>query len=254
MERDSFIFYRSFWEALKQCPNDVRLRLYDAIADYALNFNKPEGLEGVAAIVFPLIEPQITANNKRYINGCRGGEYGKLGGAPKGNQNAAKTTPNKPQNNPKEQPKQPQNNPKTTPNVNVNVNVNENVNDNENNTLTSVEATTLPTRTRTTERFVRPTIEEIEAYIAEKGYTFSAQAFFDYYEANGWRVGKNPMKKWKAACANWQRMEQERKQQKPNQYGSNNEDHPTNAELIRQTYELINEAAGKPDYSDALPF
>ena len=253
MERDSFIFYRSFWEALKQCPSDVRLRLYDAIADYALNFNKPEGLEGVAAIVFPLIEPQITANNKRYINGCRGGEYGKLGGAPKGNQNAAKATPNKPQNNPKEQPKQPRNNPKTTPNENVNVN--ENVNDNE-----SIKATTLPTRTRTTKEvaernIVPPTLEMVRARCLEMHYTFDPEAFHAYYETRGWMLNnRKKMKDWWAACVTWQKNEQERKQQKPNQYGSNNEDHPTNAELIRQTYELINEAAGKPDYTDALPF
>ena len=232
MERDSFIFYRSFWEALRQCPDDVRLRLYDAITDYALNFNKPDGLDGIAAIVFPLIEPQITANNKRYINGLKGREFGSLGGAPKGNKNASKTTPKGNKNNPKQQPKQPQNNPKTTPNENENVNVNVNVNE--------LGATTLPTRTR--ERFVKPTINEITAYVLEKGYTFNPQAFYDYYEANGWRVGKNPMKKWKAACANWQRMETERKQQKPNQYGNNNSgDHPTNADVVRNTYEIINE-------------
>ena len=85
-------------------------------------------------------------------------------------------------------------------------------------------------------------------------YTFDPEAFHAYYETRGWMLNnRKKMKDWWAACVTWQKNEQER-QQKPNQYGSNNEDHPTNAELIRQTYELINEAAGKPDYSDALPF
>lgn len=53
-------------------------------------------------------------------------------------------------------------------------------------------------------RFVKPTVDEIAAYISEKGYTISAEKFFNYYESNGWKVGKNPMKNWKSAVSNWQ--------------------------------------------------
>ena len=49
----------------------------------------------------------------------------------------------------------------------------------------------------------RPTAEEIRAYCKEKGYAIDAEHFLNYYEANGWRVGKNPMKSWKATLANW---------------------------------------------------
>jgi len=52
-------------------------------------------------------------------------------------------------------------------------------------------------------RFVPPTIEEVEDYINEKGYRVDARKFVDYYTSNGWRVGKNPMKDWKAAVRNW---------------------------------------------------
>lgn len=55
--------------------------------------------------------------------------------------------------------------------------------------------------------FKKPTLDELKAYIAEKGYTFSAEAFIDYYESNGWMVGRNHMKSWKAACNTWQRRE-----------------------------------------------
>lgn len=54
-------------------------------------------------------------------------------------------------------------------------------------------------------RFVPPTVEEVEAYINEKGYSIDAHKFVDYYTANGWKVGKNPMKDWKAAVRNWSR-------------------------------------------------
>ena len=52
-------------------------------------------------------------------------------------------------------------------------------------------------------RFVKPTIEDLEDYINEKGYRVDAHKFYDYYESNGWKVGRNPMKDWKAAIRNW---------------------------------------------------
>ena len=66
------------------------------------------------------------------------------------------------------------------------------------------------TEPRARARFVKPTVEEVAAYIADKGYAFDAEDFYNFYESNGWRVGKNPMKNWKAACATWQKIENQR--------------------------------------------
>lgn len=53
-------------------------------------------------------------------------------------------------------------------------------------------------------RFAKPTVEEVAAYAAEKGYAgFDAQRFVDFYESKGWMVGKNHMKDWRAAVRNW---------------------------------------------------
>lgn len=61
-----------------------------------------------------------------------------------------------------------------------------------------------PTLETKTARFHPPDIAEVKAYFAEKGGTNAqAERFFTYYESNGWRVGKNPMKKWKAAASGW---------------------------------------------------
>ena len=49
-----------------------------------------------------------------------------------------------------------------------------------------------------------PTVEEVQAYITEKGYHFSAEDFVAFYESNGWKVGRNPMKSWRAACRTWE--------------------------------------------------
>ena len=58
---------------------------------------------------------------------------------------------------------------------------------------------------KSNKRFTPPTVEEVEDYINEKGYNIDAHKFIDYYTANGWRVGKSPMKDWKAAVRNWSR-------------------------------------------------
>lgn len=64
---------------------------------------------------------------------------------------------------------------------------------------TETRAADKPPRTR----FSPPTVEEVHAYCQEKGYAIDPQRFVDYYQSNGWRVGKNPMKDWKAAVRNW---------------------------------------------------
>lgn len=52
-------------------------------------------------------------------------------------------------------------------------------------------------------RFKAPTVEEVRAYILEKGYSVDAESFVDYYTSKGWVVGKSPMKDWKAAIRTW---------------------------------------------------
>lgn len=54
-------------------------------------------------------------------------------------------------------------------------------------------------------RFIPPTLDEVKAYCAERKNNIDPQHFIDYYESNGWKVGKNPMKDWKAAVRTWER-------------------------------------------------
>ena len=66
---------------------------------------------------------------------------------------------------------------------------------------------------RASKRFSPPELEEIEAYFAEKGGTAAqAERFRDFYVSNGWKVGKNPMKSWKAAASGWMSRDKERAQ------------------------------------------
>ena len=52
-------------------------------------------------------------------------------------------------------------------------------------------------------KFIKPTVEEIAAFCKEKKYNVNAQQFFNYYESNGWKIGRNAMKSWQAAVQNW---------------------------------------------------
>ncbi|NCB72649.1 MAG: DUF4373 domain-containing protein [Clostridia bacterium] len=54
-------------------------------------------------------------------------------------------------------------------------------------------------------RFLRPSLEEVEAYCIERENDIDPIHFHDYYEANGWKIGKNPMKSWKAAIRTWEK-------------------------------------------------
>jgi hypothetical protein len=53
-------------------------------------------------------------------------------------------------------------------------------------------------------RFTKPTIEQLEAYMEERGMNNVANRFYDHYESNGWKVGKNSMKDWKASVRTWE--------------------------------------------------
>jgi hypothetical protein len=64
----------------------------------------------------------------------------------------------------------------------------------------------------------KPTLDEVTQFITTQGYAVDPQRFFDYYSANGWRVGKNPMKDWKAAVRMWN---QKNNNEKPTQMQRN---------------------------------
>lgn len=53
--------------------------------------------------------------------------------------------------------------------------------------------------------FVKPTLEEVEAYCQERGSNVDPVKFFSYYESNGWKVGRNSMKDWHRAIVTWER-------------------------------------------------
>ena len=56
-------------------------------------------------------------------------------------------------------------------------------------------------------RFIKPTVEEIEEYCKERNNGINANAFYDFYESKNWYVGKNKMKDWKACVRTWEQRQ-----------------------------------------------
>lgn len=69
-------------------------------------------------------------------------------------------------------------------------------------------------------RFTAPTKEEVIAYCKERGNRVDPERFIDYYTSNGWKVGKNPMKDWKAAVRTWERTTPKATSETPDRYAN----------------------------------
>ena len=98
-EKRSFVFYDSFLEAMKHL-NDAEFReCFLRIRNYAIDGLEEESASPNINIIMALVKPNLDSARRRYMasveNGKKGAEYGKLGGAPKGNQNARKKQPQK---------------------------------------------------------------------------------------------------------------------------------------------------------------
>ena len=106
--RDSVVFYRSFYEAVKDLPPEEFKESVQAILDYGLDDKPPDKQGTIAHTVFSLVRPQIDANNRRFKNGCKGGKE------PRRNQTRTKTEPNcnqtvtKPEPNPNQDGTKPE--------------------------------------------------------------------------------------------------------------------------------------------------
>ena len=120
--------------------------------------------------------------------------------------------------------------------------------------VVSNEQQTLPTPTKEKKRrssvFVKPTLEECIAYANEKGFNWDASRFYSDYEANGWRVGRNPMKNWKAAMSSWNTKEPKYPQQSLFPSTSNNNNNNNNNGLIQNNYDTG--TSGNAEYDSYL--
>lgn len=179
--RDSVVFYRSFYDAIKNIPKDNQLEVYNAIMDYSMYGVDPD-ITGIALALFLAFKPQIDANNERYVNGTKGGR-------PK------KEKPMVFKDGENKKPIVSENLETEKPNEKENVKEKENIKENIKRKI-----------------FQAPTVEDVRKYCVERGNKVDPQSFIDFYESKGWMIGKNHMKDWKAAVRTWERSETKTRQ------------------------------------------
>lgn len=172
--QESFVFYRSFFEALKDMDKESQADCLMAIADYALNDVEPK-LTPAVRMFFTLVKPQIDANKRRMENGTKGGR------------------PRKPKQNleiTEEKPKQNLDETKIEPNVNYNLNNNLNINNKLINfgelkkvCLTSDEYEKLKSKYGD---LLEPAIEKLDSWIATTTKKIKKGSHYAYFKSDSW--------------------------------------------------------------------
>ena len=176
MGKPYFPIFTDWLETTAPLTADEKGRLIDAIVLYMLGEDYAATLTGNERILFPTFKNIYERTQE--VSEAR-----------------AFARQNKTKNNKPEQKEQTQS--KRTKPHNNNNNNNNNYNNNYNKDIGA--------KAPTASRFIAPTIDDICSYAQERGHTdrTECERFRDYYESNGWRVGKNPMKDWRAALRGW---------------------------------------------------
>lgn len=172
MNRNQFTFYRSFYDAVKVLPKKDQTTVILAICAYALDNEEPK-LSGTSAAIFTLVRPMLDSSRKKAESGKRGGEH--------------KQSESKPEAKPKQEKEQ------------------------EKEQEQDKEQVLLGDKPTKTSKFTPPSLADVQAYCLERNKGVDPERWYNHYTANGWMVGKNKMKDWKAAVRTW-----EPKEEKPN--------------------------------------
>jgi len=191
-QNKSFILYQEYQKNISILTQNQKGDLLDAIFSY--NQGIEIELDPIVKMAFSFIKSDLDRNKAKYQNIIERNKInGASGGRPK--------NPKKPKepNGLFGNPEKPRETLNDNDNGNDNVNKDDNKNDNLNNNSKGVEIDTVKIK-----RFIKPTIQEIKDYCVERKNNVDANKFFNHYEANGWKVGKNAMKDWKACVRTWE--------------------------------------------------
>ena len=235
--REYFPFYYSFTDALQELDERDRLAIYDGITNYAFFGTEPDLKSVVARACWKLIKPLLEKSQRNYKNGSKGG-------APKGSRNnpngrrgkSEETNQELTENLPKTNQELTENLPKTNQELRYKDNDKDKEKENDNESESVIIVSDEPKPRTKSSRMSIPSVEEIAAYMMEKGEPNpqdEAQAFFDYFDSKGWVVGKAPMKRWRSAVGTWLRN-------KYNGYGRNQQNNtkPSQADNIARAQQF----------------
>lgn len=188
--KNTLIFYREWWEVIRDYPEEERLALYEAVMEYAFDGVMPE--DKFIKAVTALMRSSIDRNTGKYedVSRKRREAAEKRWRMQMHTTNASDASDTTDANNADNE----------SDNVNYNESDKESDKDKE---KTSKEVQ----KKDSVRRFVKPTIDEVDAYCRQRGNNIDAEAFWSFYESKGWVVGKSPMKDWKRAVITWEKKD-----------------------------------------------
>ena len=204
MKREKFTFYGSWWDAVGCLSGELRGEVLTAIIEYGLCGETNSARGSVTKAILELVKPQIDRDRTLYENGCQGGRLK--------NQTETKAEPKPNQTETKAEPCSScaRDNSLSISCVDVN-NITPEKEKEESKEIGGAGGK----GKKTPRRFVKPSVEEVQAYCDERGNGMDARSFVDFYECKGWMVGKNPMKDWKAAVRTWEQRDDFRMARQP---------------------------------------
>lgn len=188
--------YDSIVDSIQELDAATRGEIYTAVIEY-LRFEREPDLEAmsqIARVLFMSFKPNLenqVAQSKRAKKPRPGSR--KKGMEPNASQDSAVSYPNASRNLTESYPNASRSLAESYPNAN------------EQEQEQEIEKPSASAEgKKRASRFVPPTPGEVDAYIAEKGFTgFTGQQFVDHYEANGWMRGKSKVRDWKACVRTW---------------------------------------------------
>ena len=171
-DKKSFVLYCDIIHTIEQLTDEQAGHLFKHVLYYVNDLN-PDTDNVITKIAFEPIKQQLKRDLVRYEK-IR--ERNSLSARMRWDANACERIPNDAKNAD-----------------------NDNDNDNDINIV-------LEQKAKKPKRFTKPPVDDVRQYMAELNMNDMSQRFVDYYESNGWKVGKNPMKDWKAAVRIWKQQ------------------------------------------------
>ena len=183
--KESFIVFTSYMKNISRLNMEQRGVLLTAMMCYQLGDDLPE-MDAITDLAFSFIKDDMDYNNVKYDEMCeRNRINGKKGGRPKASGLSEK---------PKKADGFSENPTKPTQTLYEYEHDYEYEND-------------IKKATPSPKKFAKPSLDEVKAYCQERNNKVDPEAFIDFYESKGWRVGNQSMKDWKAAVRTWEKRD-----------------------------------------------
>ena len=179
MAREYFNAYHSYLKSIDPLNDAERGRLFTALLFYSSTGKEPE-LRGNERFIFPMMREQIDRDCDKYNKKC---ESNRQNIKVRWNTNEYERIPDDTKNTKEKEKTKEKTKTKTK-------------------TRESINGAFAPRS-----KFVKPTVDEVRAYCKERKNTVNPETFCDFYESKGWKIGKDPMRDWKAAVRTWERRE-----------------------------------------------